>query len=252
MISSHPEPTSRMQSALPIHVKNQNVKCSINSRRSTLDLKQVFSSNAAIRKKNGRRQSRDQDNGPPLNGDLADLLCRNFRSNDYSDIKVRLVMEVKRNEQPEVSVVTLSEAIAKAKNCHLDLIGVSLKQKPPVVKAADYNKLLFEMQKKSRDSPSDKKTKKLPQLKEFRFKAGIDDNDFERKAKNMIQYLEKGHLCQVSITCRRKLLYLDKELLRKQVQRVCDLAEEHVSQTPKIALSGEQRAVIKLHPKKQS
>jgi len=221
---------------------------------NTTQSHQLFSTNNASSRKRARRsKTRLKDNGPPMNDELARMICRNLKTDDLSSIQVRLVMELERNAPPEVSVVSLSEAFVKARESRLDLIGVSIDQKPPVIKAADYNRIFFDMQKKSRDvaSSTDKKAKKVLPLKEFRFKAGIADNDFERKASSMLEFLNKGHLCQVSIFCKYRLLKQDSELISKMAKRICDLAEEHVSQIPKVSLNGTQRAVIKLNPKKQ-
>lgn len=164
---------------------------------------------------------------------------------------VRLVTEHERDSPPEVNVVTLDEAVATSKKLRFDLIGVSVDQKPPVIKCVDYNRMIFDMQKQKRESNNGADANKALPLKEFRFKAGMDDADFERKAGNMLEYLIKGHLCQASIFARLRHLRQDKDLLTKTAQQICDMAEEHVSQIPKVSSNGTQRAVIKLNPKKK-
>jgi len=117
----------------------------------------------------------------------------------------------------------------------LDLMEVSLRQDIPVIKAVDYSRLLFEKSKQSKSTGGGKQKGKKGKggggglaMKEFKFKAGIADNDLERKAENMIKYLVKGHRCQVTIIASRFRLRQDAAASAITLDRVRDILGEHV------------------------
>ena len=121
-------------------------------------------------------------------------------------------------------------------------MGINLTQDIPVVKCVDYNKFLYQQSKKSStpigstassigsgstststggDNSGGKKS-----TKQFSFRAGIDDNDLQRKATNMIQYLLKGHACQVTITSNRRNLRSDGNVMVKTLERLKEIVGE--------------------------
>lgn len=102
---------------------------------------------------------------------------------------------------------------------HKDLIAIALDQELPVVKVADLKALEYKQTKKTKTSQA------LPE-KEFRFRAGIADNDLSRKIDNMIKYLEKGHKCLVNVRCRRFQLQKDPNAARNMVNRILELVDE--------------------------
>lgn len=109
--------------------------------------------------------------------------------------EVRLVVEGEGN----IGVVTLEEALAKAKELDKDLVEVSANTNPPVVKVIDYSKYLYELRKKKKQSS---KTGKVKEMKEYRFTPVIADNDIAFRVRRAKHYLKKGH--NVRITMFRK------------------------------------------------
>eukprot|EP00985_Skeletonema_marinoi_P001321 scaffold530_cov148-Skeletonema_marinoi.AAC.3 len=128
----------------------------------------------------------------------------------------------------ESRVVTLNEAINISHDLSLDLMEVTLKQDPPVIKAVDYDKWLYDQKKKL----SKKENKKGSDaggaisdrpLKEFKFRAGIADHDLERKTNNMLKYLGKGHAIRVTLTARQRSLKEDAQAISTTLDRVKEL-----------------------------
>lgn len=128
----------------------------------------------------------------------------------------------------ETRIVTLNEAINISHELSLDLMEVTLKQDPPVIKAVDYDKWLYDQKKKlsKKDSGgggggggaiSDRP------LKEFKFRAGIADHDLERKTNNMLKYLGKGHAIRVTLTARQRSLNEDAQAISTTLDRVKEL-----------------------------
>ena len=126
----------------------------------------------------------------------------------------------------------------------VDLVGINLTQDIPVVKCVDYNKFLYQQSKKSStststgagsgsgststggDSATSASTGGKKSTKQFSFRAGIDDNDLQRKGTNMVQYLLKGHACQVTITSNRRNLKSDGNIIIKTLERLKELVGE--------------------------
>ena len=184
------------------------------------------------------------DNTPLLNEHLiAELLQMKKGAETADTSEVRLILDLGRRGKddndddddtssepstPTTQIVTINKAISIAHDHSLDLMEVSLKGDPPVIKALDFEKFLYQQKRKesktkatkSRDgggSISDKP------LKEFKFRAGIADHDLQRKASNMVKYLTKGHAVRVTLTARQRMLREDTDAINTTLERVKEL-----------------------------
>ena len=106
------------------------------------------------------------------------------------EIKAKELLLV--GDNVERGIYSLDYCLKMANDLGLDLVEISPKSNPPVVKILDYQKLLFNQKKKC------KKQSKVV-TKEIRFKPFVDDNDFQRKTKQVYDFLKKGH--KVKIDC---------------------------------------------------
>jgi translation initiation factor IF-3 len=200
-----------------------------------------------------------EDKSPLRNGDLVKMLLRQQKKRSTSDVTVRLVLSELEIEgtatKKGMETTTLEQAMAIARNNAIDLVGVSLSQDPPVVKVMDYAKKEYDALKALKQKKKEQKEKglgdpnaKLP-LKEFKFRAGIAENDLMRKINNMKTYLVKGHRCQVMITSafryRREDQNAVKTTMARVVEKVTDCANE-----PIIKKGNQQHTAFLLTPKK--
>jgi len=71
----------------------------------------------------------------------------------------------------------------------LDLVEISPKAKPPVVKIIDYRKFLYDQKKRQKEIKA-KAVKTV--VKEIRFGPNTDDHDFAFKTKHAQRFLEEG------------------------------------------------------------
>ena len=161
-------------------------------------------------------------------------------------------------------IVTLNEAINMSHELSLDLMEVTLKQDPPVIKVVSYDKWLYDQKKKlSKKKPSDRKKKggggegggaiSDRPLKEFKFRAGIADHDLERKANNMLQYLSKGHAIRVTLTARQRSLNEDAQAISTTLDRVKELiGDKAVEVRGMKANERKSYGNLLLHPNKNS
>lgn len=99
--------------------------------------------------------------------------------------KVRLV-----GDNVEVGVYSIDEARKIAQSLELDLVEISPQADPPVCKAIDYKKFLYEKKRKEKEM---KANSKQSEVKEIRFTPSTDDHDFDFKAKHAEKFLQEGN-----------------------------------------------------------
>ena len=148
-------------------------------------------------------------------------------------------------ENVEVGVYTLSKALEIAKEQEVDLVEISPNAKPPVCKAMDYKKFIYE-QKKREKSLKSKATKVI--IKEIRFGPNTDDHDYQFKKKHAEKFLNEGAKLKAFVFFKgRSIIYKDKGeiLLLRLAQDLEDLGK--VEQMPK--LEG-KRMTMFIAPKK--
>ncbi len=148
-------------------------------------------------------------------------------------------------ENVEVGVYTLSKALEIAKEQEVDLVEISPNAKPPVCKAMDYKKFVYE-QKKREKSLKSKATKVI--IKEIRFGPNTDDHDYQFKKKHAEKFLTEGAKLKAFVFFKgRSIIYKDKGeiLLLRLAQDLEDFGK--VEQMPK--LEG-KRMTMFIAPKK--
>lgn len=101
-------------------------------------------------------------------------------------------------EKGSLGILSIQEAIRKAKESGLDLVEVAPNGNPPVCKIMDYSKYVYHQKKKAKKSSK----QKASQLKEIQFRPNIDDHDYNFKMKHIQEFLEKGHKVKVVVRFR--------------------------------------------------
>jgi translation initiation factor IF-3 len=153
---------------------------------------------------------------------------------------VRLV-----GENVEVGIYPLREALNIAQDLDMDLVEISPDASPPVCKAIDYKKYLYDLKKKQKEIKA--KTAKIV-VKEVRFGPNTDDHDFNFKLKHAIKFLQDGAKVKADVFFKgRTILYKEKGeiLLLKFADALSDYGK--VEQLPK--LEG-KRMIMMIAPKK--
>lgn len=83
----------------------------------------------------------------------------------------------------------IDTALKYAEDKNLDLVNIAPTANPPVCKVIDYNKYIFDLNKKEKDA---RRNQKVIEVKEVRLSPGIDDHDLNTKIKNAIGFLKDG------------------------------------------------------------
>ncbi len=146
----------------------------------------------------------------------------------------------------EVGIYPISQARKIADDLGLDLVEISPNASPPVCKAIDYKKFLYE-QKKREKALKAKSTKVT--IKEIRFGPNTDDHDYEFKKKHAIKFLSDGAKLKAYVFFKgRSIVYKDKGeiLLLRLAQELEDYGK--VEQMPR--LEG-KRMTMFIAPKKK-
>lgn len=105
----------------------------------------------------------------------------------------------------EVGVMTLSNALKMAEEQDLDLVLMSSSANPPVCRIMNYEKFIYEQNKKDKNKP------KTPDLKEVKFSRTIGDNDITYRVKQIIEFLQKGHKVKLSMRFGNRELTYSKD-----------------------------------------
>ncbi len=118
----------------------------------------------------------------------------------------------------QLGVLAIDEALAAADARGLDLVEVAPMARPPVVKIMDYGKYKFEEAKAARAA---KKKQHVIQIKEVKYRPGIDDHDFDFKTRHAREFLGEGNKVKVTMMFRgRQMARID--LGRAVLDRVAE------------------------------
>lgn len=135
---------------------------------------------------------------------------------------------------------------AWAREAELDVVEISPKAKPPVVRIIDYKKFLYEKKKKEKELKA-KAAKTV--IKEVRFGPNTDDHDFNFKLRHARGFLEDGAKVKAYVHFRgRAIVFKDRGelLLLRFMDELQDLGAAEAM--PK--LEGRRMTVI-ISPKKK-
>lgn len=141
--------------------------------------------------------------------------------------------------------MTVPEALVLAQEQGLDLIEVSPKANPPVVKIEDIGKFLYQVQKKEKKQRSHSKQ---VEVKMLRFGFRTDKHDIERLADRAKEFFTERHLVKFVVRLRGRELANKDYAIEKlknlliSLQDVSDVEQE-------IKRQGDQFIAI-LRPKK--
>lgn len=128
------------------------------------------------------------------------------------------------DEGEQLGVMSPREAMEIANERHLDLVEIAPTAKPPVCRIMDYGKYRYEQQKREKEA---KKKQRVIDVKEVKFRPGIEDHDFEVKLKNAIRFLNDGDKVKCTIMFRgRELTHpeLGEALLDRVAEKLKDVA----------------------------
>lgn len=157
-------------------------------------------------------------------------------------------LRVLDSENKQIGIMSKFDALKKAKDEGLDLVEIASQAKPPVAKIVDYQKFLYQEEKRKRE---EKRKAKVATTKEVRLGPFMSDNDLGVMARRAREFLENGDKVRFVVKFRgREITRTDFGLI--VVRKVVDLLSD-VSKVDKEAkLEGRQMvAIVSPERKKQ-
>jgi translation initiation factor IF-3 len=118
--------------------------------------------------------------------------------------------------------MTVAAALERAKAVELDLIEVSPKAVPPVVKIDDFGHFLYALQKKEKKQ---KAHSKQTEVKMLRFGFRTEKHDLERIADRAREFLAERHLVKLTVRLRGRELTNKDYAVQKMKGLMRDLAD---------------------------
>ena len=116
-----------------------------------------------------------------------------------------------QNNNENLGVVSLREALNIAAERGLDLVEVSPNAEPPVCRVMDFSKFLYERSKKEREA---RKSQKQIEVKEIRLRPKTNDHHMGFKVRDARKWLEDGMKVKVRIRFKgREITYPELCLL---------------------------------------
>ena len=109
--------------------------------------------------------------------------------------KVRLI----GSKGEQIGILSLGEALDKAKESSLDLVQMAKEGDPLVCKLMDHGKHIFDSKKQK--SASRKKQKRIL-IKEIKFRPVTEENDYQIKVNKIKNFLEEGNKAKVTLRFR--------------------------------------------------
>lgn len=138
-------------------------------------------------------------------------------------IRIREIRVIGSNGE-QLGVMNPREALEIAYEQHLDLVEIAPTAKPPVCRIMDYGKYRYEQQKREKEA---RKKQKIIDVKEVKFRPGIEDHDIEVKLKNATRFLGDGDKVKCTIMFRgRELTHpeLGEDLLKRVAEQLKEVA----------------------------
>jgi translation initiation factor IF-3 len=127
------------------------------------------------------------------------------------------------DQNQNIGVLSIKEALELAQNRGLDLIEISPNANPPVAKVMDFGKYQYEASKKLKKA---KAGAKPTETKSIQIKIGTGEHDLELKAKNASNWLKEGHRIKIELFLSGRAKYMDEKFLKERLDRVLHLITE--------------------------
>ena len=157
-----------------------------------------------------------------------------FRTNNQIRAsEVRLI----GSDGENLGVVSLEEAIKKAREENTDLVEISPNANPPIVKIVDYGKFLYSENKKQKAT---KAKAHVVEVKGIQVKVGTGEHDLNLKAKRASEWLKEGHRVRIDLFLPGRTKYMDEKFLKTRMDRIFKLisTEFKVAESPKRSPKG--------------
>jgi len=124
-----------------------------------------------------------------------------------------------------------NEGTMRAQAVGLDLVEVAPLASPPVCRIMDFSKYKYDQEKKEKES---RKRQHVVKLKEVRYKARIEEHDYQTKLSHIKEFVSKGNKVKLSLRFRgREMAHVEhgQAIMQRIITDVAPFAEVEASPT---------------------
>lgn len=128
-------------------------------------------------------------------------------------------------DEEESETLSIEDALARAREQEMDLIEISPKANPPVVKITDFGRYMYQQKKKEQKQ---KAHNKQTEVKMLRFSFRTEKGDLDRIVDRAREFLDERHLVKLVVRLRgREMTNKDyaKQKLSGLVEQLSDVAD---------------------------
>jgi translation initiation factor IF-3 len=122
----------------------------------------------------------------------------------------------------QIGIVSIQEAIRRAQELDLDLVGVAPQANPPVCRIMDYGKFKYERDVRQKEA---RKKQARVEVKEMKMRPKIDPHDYATKKGHIERFLKQGARVKVTIMFRGREM-AHTELGRRLLDRLTEDLQE--------------------------
>lgn len=180
-----------------------------------------------LRNKNRRNQQQKKERRPRINEEI-------------NSPEVLLI-----GDGGDATKMSNADALAKAQAAELDLIEVSPKAKPPVVKIGDFGRYQYQAKKKEQKQ---KAHNKQTEVKTLRFGFRTEKNDIDRLLDQAKDFLSERHLVKFVVRLRGRE-NANKDYAKTKLQGVIEQLHEVADIEQEVRPQGNQFTAV-VRPKK--
>lgn len=128
-------------------------------------------------------------------------------------------------EGKQIGILSKDEALKLAQEQELDLVEFAPQAQPPVAKIIDFNKFLYQLEKKKQE---EKKKAKVSETKEVRLGPFISDNDLQVMVRRGREFLEAGDKVRAVVKFRGRQITrseFGREIVNKFIEALSDVSK---------------------------
>lgn len=125
-------------------------------------------------------------------------------------------------DEGEAETLSIADALSRAKESEMDLIEVSPKANPPVVKIGDFGHYLYQLQKKEKKQ---KAHSKQSETKMLRFGFRTEKHDLDRLVDRAREFLAERHMVKFAVRLRGRELTNKDYAIQKLKGLIASLAD---------------------------
>ena len=150
-----------------------------------------------------------------------------FINEKISTPKLRIIDEVNN----QIGVLKKEEALKLAKEKELDLVLIAPNANPPVAKIIDFNKFLYQKEKKEKEA---KKGINKGVVKDIKLSLFIGSADLERLINKGKEFLEEGHQLRLSLNLKGREITKQKMAFDLINRFIAGLGEVNITKPAKL------------------